>query len=108
MRAVLGLAVFLAIAVDGAAAAATIDDVRFLERVEAYEAIVDTTLVTPEGKRVPIDRGTRLVVAGFTDREALVISRSDRPVGFVPKEDIAPAVRPLIGEAPAIRERPLP
>lgn len=107
MRAVL-VAFFLAIAGARAATAATIDDVRLLARVETYEAIVDTTLVTQEGKRVPIDRGTRLVVAGFTDREALVISRSDRPVGFVPKEDLAPIRRPGIGESPVIRERPLP
>jgi hypothetical protein len=70
---------------------ATLDDVLFLTRVEAYETIFDTTLTTQEGKRVPIGKGTKLNVAGFTGREAFIISRTDRPNGFVPKQDIAPA-----------------
>jgi len=73
---------------------ASIDDVTFLKKIETHEAIVDTTLVTQEGKRIPITRGTRLNVAGFTETEAFVISRKDKPNGFVRKKDIAPIKRP--------------
>jgi hypothetical protein len=70
--------------------AATLDDVEFLRKIETYEATFDTTLVTQEGNRVPVNRGTRLNVAGFTRDEAFIISRTDRPNGFVPRNDIAP------------------
>jgi hypothetical protein len=69
---------------------ASIDDVIFLNRVQEYETIVDTTLVTQEGKRIPLPKGTKLNVAGFTRDEAFIISRSDRPNGFLAKMDIAP------------------
>lgn len=81
---------------------ASIDEVTFLKKIETYEAIVDTTLVTPEGKRIAIARGTRLNVAGFTELEAFVISRLDKPNGFVRKRDIAPVRRP-----PRIKEETL-
>lgn len=68
----------------------SVDDVIFLNRVQEYETIVDATLVTQEGKRIPIPKGTTLNIAGFTRDEAFVISRSDRPNGFIAKMDIAP------------------
>jgi hypothetical protein len=67
-----------------------IDDVIFLKRIEVYETTVSTTLVTQEGKRIPIAKGTRLNIAGFDGDEALVISRTDRPNGFVWRDTIAP------------------
>ncbi|MGH7773893.1 MAG: hypothetical protein ACREQA_16845, partial [Candidatus Binatia bacterium] len=73
--------------------AGNIDDVTFLTKVQSYEAIVNTTLITQEGKRLPIERGTKLNVAGFTRAEAFVISRTDKPNGFVRREDIAPMRR---------------
>jgi len=78
--------------------AASIDEVTFFTKVEPYDAIVNTTLVTQEGKRIPIDRGTRLNVAGFAATEAFIISRTDKPNGFVKKADIAPAGRSGIRE----------
>lgn len=79
--------------------AGSLDDVTFFNRVREYQTIVDTTLVTQEGKRISLPTGTRLNVAGFTRDEAFVISRSDRPNGFVAKADIAPR-----DGAPRIRE----
>lgn len=73
------------------ASAGDINDVTFFTKVKAYEASTDTTIVTQEGKRLPVTKGTRLNVAGFTKTEAFVISRKDRPNGFVNKADIAPA-----------------
>jgi hypothetical protein len=86
---------------------ATIDEIVFLNRVQEYETIASTTLVTQEGKRIPVPKGTRLNIAGFTRDDAFVISRTDRPNGFVRKEDIAP-LRPSsrAGEGP-IREETL-
>ena len=72
---------------------ATIDEVTFLTRIQPYEAVVDTVLITQEGKRIPIDYGTRLNVAGFTSTEAFIISRKDSPNGFVRRTDIAPVRR---------------
>ncbi len=83
---------------------ASLDDVVFLTRVQEYETIVDTTLVTQEGKRIPIPKGTTLNVAGFARDEAFVISRTDRPNGFVWKDDIAPRRRPPNGGEGTIRE----
>jgi hypothetical protein len=91
MRTMLAFSFLLALLIASQTLAATIDEVKFLAKVEAYEAIVDTTLVTQEEKRIPVDRGTRLNVAGFTGTEAFVISRTDKPNGFVRKSDIAPA-----------------
>jgi hypothetical protein len=71
--------------------AASIDEVTFLTKVQSYQSVNDTTLVTQEGKRLPIKKGTVLHVAGFTRNEALVISRKDKPNGFIKKTDIAPA-----------------
>jgi hypothetical protein len=90
------------------AQAATIEDVIFLKKIQVYEAVVDTVLVTQEGKRVPIDRGTRLNVAGFTKSEALVVSRSDRPNGFIRKSDVVPAAPTDRIEMPQIKEETLP
>lgn len=70
--------------------AGNIDEVTFLKKVQTYEAVVDTTLVTQEGKRIEVTKGTRLNVAGFTATEAFVISRKDRPNGFVRRGDIVP------------------
>lgn len=67
-----------------------IDDVMFLNRIEIYETIVNTTLVTQEGKRIPIPKGTKLNIAGFAGDEAFVISRTDRPNGYVWRDTIAP------------------
>ncbi len=83
---------------------ASIDDVVFLNRVQEYETIVNTTLVTQEGKRIPIPKGTRLNIAGFTQDEAFVISRTDRPNGFVRKDDIAPRRRPAGDREGTIKE----
>ena len=88
--------------------AATIDDVRFLTRIETYETIFDTTLVTQEGKRIPIDKGTRVNVAGFTETEAFVISRIDRPNGFIRRTDLVPVGRSGTMEPPLIKEETLP
>lgn len=84
--------------------AATIDEVKFLARIERYEAIVNTTLVTQEGKRIPIDRGTRVNVAGFTASEAFIISRTDRPNGFIRRADLAPLARSQVLDPPRIKE----
>jgi hypothetical protein len=70
--------------------AQSIDEVTFLGKIEIYETVVDTTIITQEGKRFPIARGTRLNVAGFTATEAFVISRMDKPNGFVRKSEISP------------------
>jgi hypothetical protein len=86
---------------------ATIDDVVFLNRVQEYETIASTTLVTQEGKRIPIPKGTRLNIAGFTRDDAFVISRTDRPNGFVRKEDIAPTRRSDGATEGTIREETL-
>ncbi len=83
---------------------ASIDDVVFLNRVQEYETIVSTTLVTQEGKRIPIPKGTRLNIAGFTKDQAFVISRTDRPNGFVWKDDIAPRRPPSGDREGTIRE----
>jgi len=85
----------------------SIDDVIFLNRVQDYETIVDTTLVTQEGKRIPIPKGTRLNIAGFTRDEAFVVSRTDRPNGFVWRDDIAPRRRSSGGGEGTIREETL-
>jgi hypothetical protein len=86
---------------------ASLDDVTFLTRVEDYETIVDTALTTQEGKRIPLAKGTRLNVAGFTATEAFVISRLDKPNGFVRKADIAPVRgQPRLREG-TIKEEPL-
>ncbi|MBI4526395.1 MAG: hypothetical protein HY695_21555 [Deltaproteobacteria bacterium] len=69
---------------------ASLEEVTFLTRVETYETVADTTLVTLEGKRIPVPRGTRLNVAGFTPGEAFVISRQDKPNAFVRRSDIVP------------------
>ena len=73
--------------------AASIDDVTFLPKVQIYKAEKATTLVTQERKRFPIKKGTVLNVAGFTQNEALVVSRKDKPNGFVKRTDIAPAIK---------------
>ena len=70
--------------------AASIDEVTFLTKVQTYQAAKETTLVTQEGKRLPITKGTVLNVAGFTQNDALVVSRKDKPNGFVKKTDITP------------------
>ena len=87
--------------------AATIDDVEFLTRIQTYETIVNTTLITQEGKRIPLDKGTIVHVAGFTKTEAFVISRTDRPNGFIRKTDLAPARRSNAMESPRIKEQTL-
>jgi hypothetical protein len=84
--------------------AATIDQVKFLPRIEPYQATVNTTLVTQEGKRIPIDKGTRVNVAGFTATEAFIISRTDRPNGFIRRGDLAPLARSQALDAPRIKE----
>ncbi|HUK42695.1 MAG TPA: hypothetical protein VLX11_16685 [Candidatus Acidoferrales bacterium] len=101
------LTVFLLLAVlaGSQAWAATIDDVEFLTRIQTYETIVDTTLVTQEGKQIPLHKGTTVNVAGFTKTEAFVISRSDRPNGFIKKTDLAPARRSNAMEFPPIKEK---
>ena len=88
--------------------AASIEDVTFLTRIEVYETVANTTLVTQEGKRIPLDKGTKVNVAGFTETEALVVSRSDRPNGFIRKADLAPPMSPNILEPPRIKEETLP
>ncbi len=85
----------------------SLDDVMFLNRVQDYETIVDTTLVTQEGKRIPIPKGTRLNIAGFTRDEAFVVSRTDRPNGFVWKNDVAPRGRSSGDKEGTIREETL-
>jgi hypothetical protein len=106
MAAILGL-VISSLLVPMHARPGSIDDVIFLNRVQDYETIVTTTLVTQEGKRIPVPKGTRLNIAGFTRDEAFVISRTDRPNGFVWRDDIAPRRRsPGAGEG-TIREETL-
>ncbi|MFQ5852466.1 MAG: hypothetical protein ACE5JU_18035 [Candidatus Binatia bacterium] len=70
--------------------AGDINEVTFLTKVKTYVAIVDTTLVTQEGRRIPITKGTKLNVAGFTRTEAFVISKKDKPNAYVKRTDIAP------------------
>lgn len=94
MKTTFALSFLLAVLIALTGWAASIDDVTFLSKVEPYDTVVDTTLVTQEGKRIPIDRGTRLNVAGFTGTEAFIISRTDKANGFVRKSDIAPVGRP--------------
>ena len=84
-----GLLVLIAL-LPGTAWTGNIDDVIFLNRIEIYETLDNTTLVTQEGKRIPVPKGTRLNVAGFAGDEAFVISRTDRPNGFVWRDTIAP------------------
>lgn len=98
MKTTLIFSFLLALLIALHAGAATIDEVTFLAKVEAYEAIVDTILMTQEGKRIPVDKGTRLNVAGFTGTEAFIISRTDKPNGFVRKSDVTPARRSGIRE----------
>jgi hypothetical protein len=100
--------VVLSSRVDPQTWAATIDDVRFLNRIETYETIVDTILVTQEGKRIPIDKGTRVNVAGFTETDAFVVSRIDRPNGFIRHADLVPVARSRTMEPPLIKEETLP
>jgi hypothetical protein len=88
--------------------AATIEDVTFLTKIQVYETIANTTLVTQEGKRIPIDRGTKVNVAGFTETDALIVSRSDRPNGFIRKSDLAPSLGSNRLEPPHIKEETLP
>ena len=88
--------------------AASIEDVTFLTRIAVYETVANTTLVTQEGKRIPLDKGTKVNVAGFTETEALVVSRRDRPNGFIRKTDLAPPMRPNLLEPPRIKEETLP
>jgi len=104
MKTLIGFVLLVAIA-DSQAWAATIDDVEFLTRIQTYETIVNTTLVTQEGKRIPLDKGTTVNVAGFTKTEAFVISRTDRPNGFIKKADLAPSRRSNLPESPPIREQ---
>jgi hypothetical protein len=104
--ALLGVVVF-SLLVPMRARPGSIDDVIFLNRVQDYETIVTTTLVTQEGKRIPIPKGTKLNVAGFTRDEAFVISRTDRPNGFVWKDDIAPRRPSPGGGEGTIREETL-
>src|SRR5919109_2873080 len=70
--------------------AQSIDEVTFLNKIEVYETVADTTLITQEGKRFPIAKGPRLNVAGFTATETFVVSRMDKPNGFVKKTEISP------------------
>lgn len=70
--------------------AGDINEVTFLTKVKTYVAIVDTILVTQEGRRIPITKGTKLNVAGFTPTEAFVISKKDKPNAYVKRTDIAP------------------
>ena len=99
------VSLLLAVIAGSQAWAGTIDDVEFLTRIQTYETIVNTTLVTQEGKTIPLDRGTTVNVAGFTKTEAFVISRTDRPNGFIKKADLAPARRSNLPESPPIREQ---
>lgn len=87
--------------------AGTIDDVTFLSKIQVYETRANTTLITQEGKRIPLDKGTKVNVAGFTETEALIISRSDRPNGFISKADLVPSARSSILEPPRIKEETL-
>jgi hypothetical protein len=88
--------------------AASIEDVTFLTRIQVYETVADTTLITQEGKRIPLDKGTKVNVAGFTATEALIVSRSDRPNAFVKKADIVPITGANVSEPPHIKEETLP
>jgi hypothetical protein len=72
--------------------AGDIDEVTFLKKVQTHVTIVDTVLVTQEGRRIPITKGTKINVAGFTKTEAFVISRRDKPNAYVKRTDIV-AVR---------------
>ncbi|MFQ5538996.1 MAG: hypothetical protein ACE5FB_01220 [Candidatus Binatia bacterium] len=75
--------------------AGDIEDVTFLSKVQSYVTIVDTVLVTQGGQRIPITKGTKINVAGFTKTEAFVISRRDKPNAYVKRTDIV-AVRQKI------------
>ena len=99
------VSLLLAVIAGSRAWAATIDDVEFLTRIQTYETIVNTTLVTQEGKKIPLEKGTTLNVAGFTKTEAFIISRSDRPNGFIKRTDIAPAKRSNAMKFPPIEEQ---
>lgn len=88
--------------------AASVEDVTFLTRIQVYETVANTTLVTQEGKRIPLDKGMKVNVAGFTATEALVVSRSDRPNAFVKRADIAPSKGSHVPEPPHIKEETLP
>ena len=88
--------------------AASIEDVTFLSKIQVYETVADTTLVTQEGKRIPLDKGTKVNVAGFTATEALIVSRSDRPNAFVRKADIVPISGSNVPGPPHIKEETLP
>jgi hypothetical protein len=103
MKTTLAFAFLFALLIAPKIQAASIDEVTFFTKIEAYEAIVNTTLVTQEGKRIPIDKGTRLNVAGFAGTEAFIISRTDKANGFVRKADIAPVRRSGIREEPLRR-----
>ena len=69
-----------------------IEDIIFLKNVQTYVTIVDTILVTQEGRRIPITKGTKINVAGFAQTEAFVISRRDKPNAYIKRTDIV-AVR---------------
>ena len=73
--------------------AGNIDQVTFFRTIQLYITTVDTTLVTQEGKRIRILEGTVLNVAGFTPTEVFVVSRKDKPNGFIKRTDIKPAVK---------------
>lgn len=87
------LLIISAILVALQAFAGSIDEVTFLTKIQPYDAKVNTVLVTQEGRRISITKGTRLNVAGFTSTEAFVISRKDNPSGFVKRTDITPVRR---------------
>lgn len=80
----------LMILVSARAGAGDLNEVTFFSKVQPYETVVDTTLVTQEGKRIAISKGTTLNVGGFAAGEAFIISRKDKPNGFVKRTDIAP------------------
>ena len=69
-----------------------IEDVIFLKNVQTYVTIVDSILVTQGGRRISIPKGAKINVAGFTQTEAFVISRRDKPNAYVKRTDIV-AVR---------------
>ena len=89
--------------------AASIEDVTFLNRIQVYETVANTVLVTQEGKMMPLSTGTKVNVAGFTENDALVVSRSDQPNGFVRRTDLAPIMRSQSPEKPPrVKEETLP
>jgi hypothetical protein len=98
----------LALTIGSSTWAASIEDVTFLTRIQVYETVTSTTLVTQEGKKIPLDKGTRVNVAGFTATEALIVSRSDRPNAFVKRADIVPSRESNALEPPRIKEETLP